>query len=45
MGSIWGVVKGGLALAMIFLGVRVGGDIAHYVMTQMGQTPSSTPLS
>ena len=45
MGSVWGVVKAGLALALIFIGVRVGGDIGHYAMTLMGQTPANTPLS
>ena len=40
------LVKVGLGLSVIFLGVRVGGDIGHWMMQSLFQkTPSTTGLS
>jgi hypothetical protein len=35
----------GLGISAIFLGIRVGGDIGHYLLQQFGQTPNTTALS
>lgn len=40
------IFKVGLGLAVIFLGVRVGGDLGHYLQQSLlNQTPSGSALS